>query len=87
MTLSSAPLCALPHGLRVTARDSSRILPRTFGKRAVLGLILDILCRGEVGDAKDGTYLWAERYDRAIDDIFAIQDEITLVLATKCRSN
>jgi adenylate cyclase len=34
-------------------------------------------------DAKDGTHLWAERYDRAIDDIFAIQDEITLVLATE----
>ena len=34
-------------------------------------------------DAKDGTHFWAERYDRAIDDIFAIQDEITLVLATE----
>src|SRR5208282_5801120 len=34
-------------------------------------------------DAKDGSHLWAERYDRAIDDIFAIQDEITLVLATE----
>ena len=32
---------------------------------------------------RDGTHLWAERYDRAIDDIFAIQDEITLVLATE----
>ena len=34
-------------------------------------------------DATDGTHLWAERYDRAVDDIFAIQDEITLVLATE----
>lgn len=34
-------------------------------------------------DAKDGSHLWAERYDRAVDDIFAIQDEITLVLATE----
>src|SRR5476649_2554926 len=34
-------------------------------------------------DAQDGTHLWAERYDRAMDDIFAIQDEITLVLATE----
>ena len=34
-------------------------------------------------DAKDGAHLWAERYDRAVDDIFAIQDEITLVLATE----
>ena len=34
-------------------------------------------------DAKDGAHLWAERYDRAVDDIFAIQDEITLVVATE----
>jgi adenylate cyclase len=34
-------------------------------------------------DAADGTHLWAERYDRAMDDIFAIQDEITLTLATE----
>jgi adenylate cyclase len=34
-------------------------------------------------DAADGTHLWAERYDRTMDDIFAIQDEITLTLATE----
>lgn len=34
-------------------------------------------------DAKDGAHLWAERYDRSIEDIFAIQDELTLVLATE----
>ena len=34
-------------------------------------------------DAKDGAHLWAERYDRAVDDIFAIQDEIMLTLATE----
>jgi adenylate cyclase len=34
-------------------------------------------------DAADGAHLWAERYDRAMDDIFAIQDEITLTLATE----
>ena len=27
-------------------------------------------------DAKDGTHLWAERYDLALADLFAIQDEI-----------
>ena len=32
---------------------------------------------------RDGAHVWAERYDRSIDDIFAIQDEITLVLATE----
>ena len=34
-------------------------------------------------EAKNGTHLWAQRYDRTIADIFAIQDEITLQLATE----
>jgi adenylate cyclase len=29
-------------------------------------------------DAATGVHLWAERYDRKFDDIFALQDEITL---------
>ena len=28
-------------------------------------------------EAETGNHLWAERYDRALDDVFAIQDEIT----------
>jgi adenylate cyclase len=28
--------------------------------------------------AASGTHVWAERYDRALDDIFELQDEITL---------
>ena len=28
-------------------------------------------------EAENRTHIWAERYDRAIDDIFAVQDEIT----------
>ena len=27
--------------------------------------------------ATTGTHVWAERYDRGLDDIFALQDEIT----------
>jgi TolB-like protein len=29
-------------------------------------------------EASSGRHVWAERYDRALDDIFAVQDEITL---------
>ena len=29
-------------------------------------------------EAETGVHLWAERYDRLLDDIFAVQDEITL---------
>jgi TolB-like protein len=29
-------------------------------------------------DAAGGTHIWADRYDRALDDIFAVQDELTI---------
>jgi adenylate cyclase len=29
-------------------------------------------------DAASGTHIWADRYDRALDDIFAVQDELTI---------
>ena len=36
----------------------------------------------QVTDARDGAHLWSERFDRDLDDIFAVQDEITLTVAT-----
>jgi adenylate cyclase len=33
-------------------------------------------------DAKTGNHLWAERYDREVEDIFAVQDEITMDIMT-----
>ncbi len=33
---------------------------------------------GQLIDSATGTHVWAERYDRKFDDIFALQDEITL---------
>jgi len=32
---------------------------------------------GQLINSKDGTHIWAERFDRDLTDIFAIQDEIT----------
>ena len=32
-------------------------------------------------DTRDGTHVWAERYDREIEEIFAVQDEITQTIA------
>jgi len=42
------------------------LLAREVGARAAAQLV-----------AADGFHLWAERYDRALDDVFAVQDEIT----------
>ena len=33
-------------------------------------------------DAATGSHIWAERYDRELDDIFALQDEITETIVT-----
>ena len=84
-------------GPRVIARDSSFVFKgrsidvREAAKQLGVRYVLEgsvrksanrIRVTAQLIDAKDGAHLWAERYDRAIDDIFAIQDEITLVLAT-----
>jgi adenylate cyclase len=33
-------------------------------------------------DAVEDTHLWAERYDRGLEDIFAVQDEVTRAIVT-----
>jgi adenylate cyclase len=33
---------------------------------------------GQLVEAETGVHIWAERYDRSLEDIFALQDEITL---------
>jgi adenylate cyclase len=37
----------------------------------------------QLSDAKDGTQLWSERYDRELDDIFEVQDDITETIAAQ----
>ena len=36
-------------------------------------------------DVKDGFHIWSEKYDRNMDDIFAIQDEIALAITTELK--
>src|SRR5206468_11247612 len=33
---------------------------------------------GQVVEAETGRHVWAERYDRTLDDVFALQDELTM---------
>jgi adenylate cyclase len=85
-------------GLRVIARNSTfvykgrsvdvREAAKQLGVRYVLeGSVRKsgnrVRITAQLIDARDGAHVWAERYDRAVDDIFAIQDEITVVLATE----
>ena len=85
-------------GLRVIARNSTfvfkgkaidvRDAATQLGARSILeGSVRRagnrVRITAQLIDAKDGAYLWAERYERSVDDIFAIQDETTLTLATE----
>jgi adenylate cyclase len=78
-------------GLRVPARTScfafrgASIDAREIGKRLGVEALLEGSIRKagnrlritvQLIDARNGYHLWSERFDREIEDIFAIQDEI-----------
>ncbi|MGB9476482.1 MAG: adenylate/guanylate cyclase domain-containing protein, partial [Candidatus Udaeobacter sp.] len=78
-------------GLHVPARTScfafrgTSVDAREIGKRLGVETLLDGSIRKagnrlritvQLVDAQNGYYLWSERFDREIEDIFAIQDEI-----------
>ena len=84
-------------GLRVAARTSSFRFKGEVGDPAEIGEALNVnhLLEGSVrqsGDriritaqlinASDGYHLWSETYDRTLDDVFAIQDEISRAVAS-----
>jgi adenylate cyclase len=63
---------------------------RTLGVRYVLeGSVRKaddrVRITAQLVDAKTGNHLWAERYDRDLKDIFALQDEITMKIITALR--
>jgi len=85
-------------GLSVIARNSSftykgkavdvRQIARELGVRYVLeGSVRKAGGRIRIAvqliDGATGEHIWADRYDRALDDMFALQDEIMLTLATE----
>jgi len=37
-------------------------------------------------DATDGYHMWSEKYDREIEDVFAVQDEIATAIAAKMKT-
>jgi len=87
-------------GLRVAARTSAfqfrgkdldvRRIGRELGVESVLeGSVRKAANRlritAQLVTVSDGYHLWSEKYDRDLDDIFAIQDEISLAIVEKLR--
>lgn len=80
------------HGLFVIARNSSFTYKgkatsiRQIGRELGVGTVLEgsvrkagnrVRVTAQLIDAVNDGHLWAERYDRDLEDIFAVQDEIT----------
>jgi len=89
-------------GLRVTARTSSfafkgkNLDVRSIGKRLNVASILEGSVRKEKDRVRitaqlirtyDGFHLWSEKFDRKLKEIFAVQDEISLLIADQVREN
>lgn len=82
--------------LRVLARHSSfafrgqALDAVELGRRLGVGYLLEgsvrkmgarVRVTAQLIDASAGDHVWAERYDRPLDDIFAIQDELVATIA------
>ncbi|WP_255592538.1 helix-turn-helix domain-containing protein [Marixanthomonas sp. SCSIO 43207] len=88
--------------LKVIARTSSfafkgkSIDVRKLGEQLNVATILEgsvrkfnnrVRISAQLIDTEDGTHYWAQNFDRELDDIFKLQDEISLLIADKIREN
>lgn len=88
--------------LQVTARTSSFAFKgknqdvRQIGKQLGVGTVLEgsvrkagkrVRITAQLINVEDGYHLWAQNYDRQLEDIFAVQDEISLKIAEKLREH
>lgn len=89
-------------GLNVTARTSSFVFKnkntdvREIGAQLGVSVILEgsvrrdknkIRITAQLIDTETGFHIWAKNFDREIRDIFALQDEISLLIADQIREN
>jgi len=86
--------------LRVVARTSAfsfkgeKLDIREIGKKLSVGTVLEGSVRkagnrfritAQLVNVADGYHLWSERFDRQMEDVFAIQDEISLAIVDKLK--
>jgi adenylate cyclase len=87
-------------GLQVTARTSSfafkgkNIDVREIGKQLNVDTVIEgsvrragskVRITAQLIKVNDGYHIWSENYDRDLEDIFAVQDEISLKIAHSLR--
>ena len=88
-------------GLRVAGRTSSfsfkgkNLELRAIGEQLNVRTVLEgsvrrsgkrVRITAQLSDVTDGFRMWSERYDREIEDVFAVQDEIATAIAEKLKA-
>lgn len=89
-------------GLKVIARTSSfsfkgkaidiREIGRQLGVRTILeGSVRkaqkQLRITAQLINAEDGSHYWSHNFDRKLDDLFVLQDEVSLLIADQIREN
>lgn len=89
-------------GLKVIARTSSfafknkNIDVRNIGDQLGVSTVLEgsvrkvknrVRITAQLISTDDGTHFWSKNFDRDLEDIFAVQDEISLLIADQIREN
>ncbi|MCU4166714.1 helix-turn-helix domain-containing protein [Carboxylicivirga caseinilyticus] len=89
-------------GLKVIARTSSFSFKgsnqdiRSIGKALGVSSILEgsvrkvnnrVRITAQLINARDGIHFWSQNFDRELNDIFELQDEISLLIANQIRDN
>ncbi|WP_321372110.1 helix-turn-helix domain-containing protein [uncultured Draconibacterium sp.] len=89
-------------GLKVIARTSSfafkgkHVDVREIGRQLDVSSVLEgsvrkvqsrVRITAQLINAADGTHYWSKNFDREMEDIFALQDEISLLIANQIREN
>ena len=89
-------------GLKVIARTSSfafknkNIDVRTIGHQLGVSSVLEgsvrkvknrVRITAQLISTDDGTHFWSKNFDRNMEDVFALQDEISLLIADQIREN
>lgn len=89
-------------GLQVTSRTSAFAFKgkhddiREIGRKLNVDKVLEgsvrkagnrVRITAQLINAADGYHIWSENYDRNLDDIFEVQDEISSIIANRLREN
>lgn len=82
-----ARVCSRSRANRRTCAPSVRCWTRRTFSRAPRRSGQRLRITAQLSSTEDGGLLWSQRYDRELDDVFAIQDELAQTIVTTLRAS